>query len=236
MMFIQWSIKKKKMKNPLLEYIVQKQKTANKYLIFRKIEVDCLIDGIDLSEVISTLEKRIPEYFFNGLKKIYIGDFRNDDDQRSFYKDFSLYVTVNNEEDLLRDICHELCHFLFDSYVIFDSPSISDEFIGKRRRLFDILSYEGYNPSRSLFARSDYNEKMDDYLHNEVGYGNLTSNIIGLFPDPYSVTSIQEYVSTCFEFFFIKDREYIKKICPATYKMLDHLIGKNGKLYFVLRA
>jgi hypothetical protein len=223
------------MKNPLLEYIVNKQKAINKHLLFRKIEVE-IVDGFNIGDSLEKIESSIPEYFFNGIEKIIIGQFRNKDHNRSFYKDGIIYVSINNQEDVIRDISHELSHFLFDKYSIFEDVLISEEFVGKRRRLFDILLYAGYNPPKDLFARSDYNKEFDDYLYETVGYQKLTSHIIGLFPDPYSVTSLEEYVSTCFEFFFIKDRDYIKKICPATYKVFNHLIGKNGKLYFVLRT
>jgi hypothetical protein len=223
------------MKNPLLEYIVNKQKAINKHLLFRKIEVE-IVDGFNIGDSLEKIESSIPEYFFNGVDKIVIGQFRDKDHNRSFYKDGIIYVSINNQEDVMRDISHELSHFLFDKYSIFEDVLISEEFMGKRRRLFDILLYAGYNPPKDLFARSDYNKEFDDYLYETVGYQKLTSHIIGLFPDPYSVTSLEEYVSTCFEFFFIKDRDYIKKICPATYKVFNHLIGKNGKLYFVLRT
>jgi hypothetical protein len=224
------------MNNPLLEYIVNKQKSNNKFLLFRNVEVETLVDCKNIDDIIKKLESSIPEYFFNGIEKIYIGDFRNNQNDRSFYKDSCLYVTYNPEEDVLRDICHELSHFLFEKYTIFEDVLISEEFMGKRRRLFDNLVYSGYDPPTELFVRSDYNKEFDDYLYKELGYKKLTSHIIGLFPDPYSVTSLQEYVSTCFEFFFIKDRDYIRKICPLTYKVLKHLIGKNGKLYFILRT
>lgn len=223
------------MKNPLLEYITSKHKAINKHLLFRKIDVE-IIDGFNIKDILEKLEQSIPERFFDGIEKIIIGNFRNSDSNRSFYENGVIYVSVNNQEDVLRDICHELSHFLFDKYTIFEDVLISEEFMGKRRRLFDILLYSGYNPSKDLFARSDYNKEMDEYLHQTVGYGKLTPHITGLFPDPYSVTSLEEYVSTCFEFFFIKDREYIKKICPATYKVFNRLIGKNGKLYFILRT
>lgn len=224
------------MKNPLLEYIVDKQKNSNKGLLFNKIDVEVTLDNFDIKSILDKIENSIPNHFFDGIEKIFVGDFRNKEDNRSFYKDGIIYVSINNKEDVVRDICHELCHFIFDKYTIFDDVLISEEFMGKRRRLFDILLYSGYNPPRELFARSDYNKQFDDYLYNDVGYGKLTPHIIGLFPDPYSVTSIEEYVSTCFEFFFIKDRDYVKKICPATCKVFNHLIGKNGKLYFILRA
>lgn len=223
------------MKNPLLEYVINKQKAINKHLLFRTIEVE-VVDGFDIKDSLNKIENAIPEYFFDGANKIIIGNFRNKDNNRSFYKDGVIYVSVNDQEDILRDICHELSHFLFDKYTIFEDVLISEEFMGKRRRLFDTLLYAGYNPPKDLFAKSDYNKEFDDYLYQTVGYGKLTPHIIGLFPDPYSVTSLEEYVSTCFEFFFIKDRDYIKKICPATYKVFNHLIGKNGKLYFILRT
>jgi len=224
------------MKNPLLEYIVNKQKSNNKSLLFNKIDVEVLLENFDIHEVINKIEKLIPKYFFDGIEKILIGDFRNKEHNRSFYKDGIIYVSTNNQEDVLRDISHELSHFLFEKYTIFEDVLISEEFMGKRRRLFDNLLYSGYNPPRELFARSDYNKQFDDYLHNDIGYGKLTPHIVGLFPDPYSVTSLEEYVSTCFEFFFIKDRDYVKKICPATCKVFNRLIGKNGKLYFILRT
>ena len=223
------------MKNPLLEYIINKQKTINNHLLFKTIEVE-VVDGFDIKDSLNKIESAIPQYFFDGVDKIIIGNFRNKDNNRSFYKDGIIYVSINDQEDILRDICHELSHFLFDKYTIFEDVLISEEFMGKRRRLFDTLLYAGYNPSKDLFAKSDYNKEIDDYLYQTIGYGKLTPHIIGLFPDPYSVTSLEEYVSTCFEFFFIKDRDYIKKICPATYKVFNHLIGKNGKLYFILRT
>jgi hypothetical protein len=224
------------MSNPLLEYIVKKQQAPNKCLLFNKIEVESLIGGVPIEDISSNIERAIPEYFFEGINKIVVGDFRDDKHNRSFYEDNTIYVTVNNKEDIERDICHELCHFLFEKYSFFEDVLVYNEFMGKRRRLFDTLLYSGYNPTKELFAGSDFNQKLDDYLHNEIGYKKLTPYIIGLFPDPYSATSLQEYVSTCFEFFFVKDKDYIKKICPATYKLLTHLIGKNGKLHFVLRT
>ena len=224
---------KKMNNNPLLEYITRKQKVLNRRSLYNNIEVESLVENIPVGETISKIERTIPEYFFNGLKKIVIGDFEDNHHNRSFYEDNCLYITYKSQEDLERDICHELCHFLFEKYNFFEDALVHDEFMGKRRRLFDILLYSGYNPPKDLFASSDFNQNFDDYLHNDIGYGKLTPHIVGLFPDPYSVTSLQEYVSTCFEFFFVKDREYIHKICPATYKLLNYLIGKNGKPHFV---
>jgi len=223
--------------NPLLKYITEKQNAINKHLLHRNVEVECLIDGVPIRDVIEKIEKFIPDYFFDGVEKIVIGDFRDTNHNRSFYKDNCFYITYKNKEELERDISHELCHYLFEKYNFFEDVLVHSEFMGKRRRLFDILTYSGYNDlPEKPFASSDYNKQLDDYLFKQIGYGKLTPHIVGLFPDPYSVTSLQEYVSTCFEFFFVKDRDYIKKICPATYKLLMHLIGKNGKLYFVLRT
>ena len=225
------------MSNPLLEYIAKKQQTPNKCLLFNKIEVESLIGGVPIQDILSSIERSIPEYFFEGVNKIFIGDFRDNKHNRSFYENNTIYVSVNNKEELERDICHELCHFLFEKYNFFEDVLVHSEFMGKRRRLFDTLAYSGYHDlPEKPFASSDFNEELDDYLFKKIGYGKLTPYIVGLFPDPYSVTSLQEYVSTCFEFFFVKDRDYIRKICPATYKLLMHLIGKNGKLYFVLRT
>lgn len=224
------------MSNPLLEYIVRKQEASNKHSLYNKIEIESLIGGIPIQDILSNIERSIPEYFFDGINKVIIGEFRDNKQNRSFYEDGTIYVSINNKENIERDICHELCHFLFEKYSFFEDVLVHDEFMGKRRRLFDILLYSGYNPPKELFVGSDFNQRFDDYLHKEIGYKKLTPYIIGLFPDPYSVTSLQEYVSTCFEFFFVKDRDYIRKICPATYKLLMHLIGKNGKLHFVLRT
>ena len=121
------------MKNPLLEYIVNKQKAINKHLLFRKIEVE-IVDGFNIGDSLEKIESSIPEYFFNGVDKIVIGQFRDKDHNRSFYKDGIIYVSINNQEDVIRDISHELSHFLFDKYSIFEDVLISEEFMGKRRR------------------------------------------------------------------------------------------------------
>ena len=73
----------------------------------------------------------------------------------------------------------------------------------------------------------DFSEKMDDFLYRELGYPTLSSYIMGLFTSPYAVTDVREYYARGFEEFVYGDREYLKKISPSLYNVLESLL-KGG--------
>ena len=57
-------------------------------------------------------------------------------------------------------------------------------------------------------------------MYEEVGYPALHTMTVGLFCSPYGATSLREYFANGFEFYFMKNRELVKKVSPQLYKLL----------------
>ena len=73
------------------------------------------------------------------------------------------------------------------------------------------------NVNHSYDLREDlideYNEDLDDYFVNQVGYKKLRSYINGLFYSPYAATSVREYFARGFEAYFLfKDQKYLASL------------------------
>lgn len=215
------------------EYLAESLRNSKEKMLANKIPVvikDQLPGDIDLQFILDTVEKKIPEHFLYGVDIIYVGDFEEFKDREinALYKNGALYITnkQSNNEDMIDDIFHEIAHACEESYfsLIYSDGKIQDEFVAKRKKLFDILTQEGYNVSIGDFLNTDYSEEFDELLHKEIGYEKLTFFTMGLFVSPYGATSWREYFANGFEHYFLEYPEYIKNISPAVYEKIDGLI------------
>ena len=130
----------------------------------------------------------------------------------------------DDEEDFIDDIIHEIAHLVEKNYgsLIYGDQRVTREFLGKRQRLFHLLRAEGYDVQPKDFIETDYNQEFDMFLFQEIGYPVLTQLTMGLFLTPYGVTSLSEYFAESFEYFFVRDTEYVRKITPGCYtKILE---------------
>ena len=126
---------------------------------------------------------------------------------------------------MISDIIHELAHSVEEKYTefIYDDSMLKEEFLKKRRTLHTILDAYNYNPPVALRTSIHYEKDIDLYLYKSVGYESLWNLISGIFPSPYSATSLREYFAIGFEFYFMKDKSSIRKICPALYSKFESL-------------
>jgi hypothetical protein len=223
----------KKMKG-MADYIKESsekvQKEQKEFTLFGSVGVfikDPLPEEVDVRNVLAKLESLIPKYFASGLDLIIIGkngEFE-ERDINAMYQDGAIYVTNNQmtEEDLLDDIVHELAHAVEENNgeFLYSDELIFEEFLGKRKRLLDILAQEGYNVDSQKFMNAEYDREFDEFLYQEVGYPALTALTMGLFVSPYGTTSLHEYFANGFEEYFLGDRNYLKKISPFLYSKLD---------------
>ncbi len=206
------------------------QKGQKELTVFGDVNVfikDPLPEDIDVRNVLTKLETLIPKYFASGLDLIIIGhngEFE-ERDINAMYQDGAIYVTnlQMTEEDLLDDIVHELAHAVEENNgeFLYSDELIFKEFMGKRKRLLDILTQEGYSVDDEKFSNAEYDREFDEFLYQEVGYPTLTALTMGLFASPYGATSLREYFANGFEEFFLGDRNYLKKISPFLYSKLD---------------
>ena len=200
---------------------------ANKVPVIIK---DKLPGDIDLQFILDVVEKKIPEHFLYGIDIVYVGDFEEfkDRDINALYQNGALYITnkQSNNEDMLDDIFHEIAHACEESYfsLIYSDGKIQDEFLAKRKKLFDILAQEGYNVSMGDFLNIEYSEEFDQFLYKDIGYDRLTFLTMGLFVSPYGATSCREYFANGFEHYFLEYPGYIKDTSPAVYEKVDGLV------------
>ena len=192
---------------------------------------DPLPDDVNLDYVIDYIQKRIPLRLMYSVDSVYIGnfDFLNEKDVNALYLDGAIYVSneQSSEEDMIDDIIHEMAHSVEDymGEKIYLDGDIEKEFLGKRKRLCDLLVAEGYKLSPVLCFDTEYNEEFDKFLYQTVGYETLTSIAMGLFYSPYAITSLREYFANGFEHYFIGDRKYLKNISPILYNKITNIVN-----------
>jgi len=225
------------------EYIVKSSKKAknnsrerhiygNK-LVFVK---DQLPYGFDLDYVIQTVENLIPKKIVNNIDAMYIGKFKDFDNGSNLpfnakYKDAALYITneQENENDMIDDVIHEMAHAVEEEYGkhIYSDGKLESEFKGKRQTLYHRLEQEEFEPSEQQLDNVEYDKNLDYYFFNIVGYPLMTNLTMGLFYSPYATTSINEYFANGFENYFLRDKDYLRKISPALYNKISNLLDED---------
>jgi len=190
---------------------------------------DALPDHVDPDVVFSYISKKVPHHLFEGVDIIYIGNFDifREKQINAIYEDGAIYVTnkQDNNQDLVDDIVHEIAHSVEEKHRnrIYDDIVLKKEFLGKRKRLYWILQSNDYKPYSKIQNTYHYDEEIDMYFYKNVGYEVMWHIIVGLFPTPYSATSLREYFAIGFEEFYIRDRSALKGNCPILFSKLEEL-------------
>ena len=130
---------------------------------------------------------------------------------------------------MVDDIVHEIAHsveMLFRTQLYLDE-AIKKEFLGKRKRLLDILEQEGYNIYKNEFLDLDYSKAFDEFLYKDVGYPTLISLTMGLFVSPYAATSLREYFANGFENYFLGDKQYLRKLSPYLFNKVQNIVEEE---------
>ena len=191
---------------------------------------DPLPHDIDLSICLQEVEKTIPKYLVYELDSVFIGKFPEFKEKNinAFYKDGAIYITneQETEDDFIDDLVHEMAHLVEKTYAVdlYGDQKVAREFLGKRQKLFYLLKEEGYDVEPKDFMNLDYSYDFDMFLLKEVGYATLTTLTVGLFLSPYGTTSLAEYFAEGFEFFFLRDADYVRSVAPSCYQKINHLL------------
>ena len=222
-----------KTRNNLQKYMTDTK--ADSFVIFDVpvLFKDNFAAALDLSSVIRELEDSVPKRFFYGIDAIFVGDFEDfkEKNTNAKLKDGAIYVSnvQDHEDDMVDDIVHEIAHNVELMYgdSIYADGALELEFLGKRKRLFQLLKSEygeKINSWASSFLTSEYSAAFDEFLYKIVGYPLLTSITMGLFVSPYGTTSLREYFATGFEEYFLKDMKHVKSVSPAVYKKIQNIL------------
>lgn len=190
---------------------------------------DNLPEDIDIDFVLKYISQRIPSYLLRGVDMIYIGDFKQlkEREVNALFEDGAIYLTneQDDDKDMIDDIVHEIAHSIEHLYGdrIYDDNLLVREFLGKRKRISLDLANYSYKPPKELQHKIEFTQEIDDYLYKEVGYDVLWNFTNGLFPSPYSITSLREYFARGFEEYVMENKKELKNVCPVLYKKIKKL-------------
>lgn len=212
------------LKNPVGDFRIHGIRVYVKEPVNEKINLhNCLTDAFG----------KIPKIFLRNIHSLYIGNFpflkkRNVD---AIYKQGVIYMTNDqeNELDILSDIVHEISHSFEEGngQEIYEDGEIMHEFLAKREQLYFLLNSNRLitgNIDYEDFKKTEYCEKLDNYLYKDVGYEKIRNIAGNLFVSPYGATCLREYFANCFENFFVNDMFTVKKISPSVFnKILNYL-------------
>ena len=217
------------------EYIRQTAGGLQQSLLFKRIIVyqqNPLPKDIDLELVLQKIEEKVPQFLFDDIDSIFIGQFTflKEKEVDAIYENGAIYITNEQDDgdDFMSDIVHELAHGVEETYPldIYGDVTIEDEFLAKRRSMAEILRAHGYGKyDTGVFAEIEYSAEFDSYLYQEVGYPILHTLLHGLFISPYGATSLREYFANAFEEFYSGDTYYVKSVSPAVYKKIIDIQG-----------
>ncbi len=221
----------------LKKYI--RNKKQNKYRIngIDIEEKDGASSGVNVPEVIKSVIKRIPSHLLINIKNIKIGNFEelNRRKIQAMYKSSTVFVTniQDNSRDLLDDVIHEVAHSVEEVYQedIYSDGTLEEEFLRKRREMWQTLKSRGLEYNLHSFLTPEYNKQFDDLLHQEIGYEILRTLLHGIYYSPYAATSLREYFANGFEAFFMKEEvSRLKRISPVLYEKIIILMDKKDEV------
>ena len=187
-------------------------------------------DNVDPEEVVSDLENMLPKHLLSEIEMIIVGWFKEFERRsiNAFYDGGTLYVSnmQSDNSDMFDDLLHETAHSLEQPYgmLIYGDGRLEKEFLRKRKHLHDLLWARGFKIPESVFVSPEYDEELDMFLYEEVGYEKLSSMVRGLFISAYAVTSLREYFATGFtEFYMDSNHKFLKTVSPVLYEKLVEL-------------
>lgn len=190
-----------------------------------KDELQFELEVEDLEAVIDIFPKSITR----NLDYIIFGsfDFLKKQNYAAAYKDGAIYVSNSQENNLnvLDDIVHEIGHSVEDNYheVIYGDGMLKKEFLRKREILRVELSKENIQIPKEIMSNPEYQEGLDIFFSDKIGYPKMTSIVQGIFYSPYGATSLREYFANGFEAHYYHRDIYLQKVSPILYEKIQKL-------------
>jgi hypothetical protein len=189
------------------------------------------VDGIDVEEVISKVESNLPLHLLSEIEMIIFGWFDEFEERNlnAFYDSGTLYISNIQDDamDMYDDLIHEISHSLEEphGYFLYGDKKVEQEFLRKRKYVHDILWKMGYKIPLSVFMDPEYNQELDMFLYEKIGYDKLSPIVSGILVSPYAITSLREYFATAFTEFYIypESHSFLQKSSPELYKKLISL-------------
>jgi hypothetical protein len=191
-------------------------------------------ESIDAEYVFDSVEDSISPKFLGGIEAVYVGKFPELKDRniQAFNRDGAIFLSSFEDHPdispdlIVRDIIHEIAHSVEITFyeLIYGDYSIEREYVGKKKRIVDLLIGQDYKFPKKIFFSDEFVDELDDFLYKTVGYDKLSILSAGLFISPYSITSIREYFANAFEEYLEGNTKYVQQISPMVYNKIENLM------------
>jgi len=218
------------------DYIAQSSANAKanrkEYLIYNRIVVqvtDKLPEHINLQNILSQIERKIPKHLLEDVETIYIGNYKPLQDRQidSMYVNGSIMITNNqpSDKEMFGTFIHEIAHAIEEKEkdLIYADGRLAKEFLAKRNTLYNLLK-DDFELDKRAFLDINFNQSFDNFVYKTVGYDNLGVITNGLFISPYGCTSLREYFANGFEHYFLNDHTEIKEKSPTLFKKVREVL------------
>jgi hypothetical protein len=216
-------------------YIVEKSKKVKKeyYYIYGNVPVylkDTLPNNINITRALQKAQQAVPRRLVRDLEMVIIGHIPEFEERQinALYKEGTVYITnaQSSTENLITDLIHELAHCAEEYFAqdLYADMQLENEFIQKRKKLYDILLDRDFKIPAKYFLDPEYDQDFDMFLYTVVGYPVLLTLTYDLFMSPYAITSLREYFAKGFEEYVLGNEKNLKDISPILYNRLKELI------------
>lgn len=215
-------------------------KQNNNFYILSIYNTEVYVKGLtDVSSLIDML-KKLPSVLFSETDRIFIHNAKQFDGFDSTYTHGIIEIdidSVQSLDQLGKLIVHELVHSLESIIKESTHPynkeyvQTEQEYIQKRTNLLNKLNTDPNiheKPSLEFFETINYSKDFDDYLYNVITYPVLQFRINNIFPSPYAITSISEYICVGFEIYLFENNEWLKIHCPSLYELIQRILHGNN--------
>jgi hypothetical protein len=193
---------------------------------------DPLPKNVDIEKIMGLLQSNLPSSCYAGLNNIYFGQYDILKKRQLSALHYEGNIYIDNEQDgekeLIDDLVHELAHRFEENNAekIYEDGAITNEFLGKRNRLHDLLTREiDFELNYFDFLNTEFSKEFDELLYKKIGYKLINNVAPTLFIRPYAATSVREYFATGFEAYFLEGESSIKKISPSLFNKLKAIDG-----------
>lgn len=223
------------MKTYIIESALRAQQGLKNRQLYNHIQVTVtgeLPQKVDLKSVLDTVEKTIPKHLTRDIETVYIGSYKPLEDRKvdSMYVGGSILISdkLDTNKVFFNTFVHEIAHSVEELAAehIYGDGELGMEFLSKRKTLYSMLK-DDYKLDKKAFFDVNYNEKLDLFFAEEIGYDNLRPLVANLFLSPYAVTSLREYFANAFEHMFVNVESEVKQISPIAYRKIKAILKPN---------
>ena len=222
----------RRVKNFIMRKYLKSKNNLNEtnFLTFSGISV-IIKDPVDFdleTEELKEVFESVPKHFLQNVDYVIFGnfDFLRKNKYNAAYYDGAIYCLNTQEDntDVMDDIVHEIGHAVEDTYkdFVYSDMQIEREFLKKRNLLKKEMQKQGIDVPYDM-SNPEYNQDLDRYFSDVIGYPIMTTYAQGIFYSPYGATSINEYFANGFEAYFYHKDLYLSKVSPLLFQKLEKL-------------